>query len=197
MLHCTAQRLLPPPPPLASRVSSVTPIMGWGGGACCFFALLCSRGEKLFHAKLHSALLRYLAALCSSSVKHARLQCPLALHHEFVHLQLSTPSPTGKGLNPAPTKAVVLPVCVPPSTRCNRGETIIRCAARATRPLSPAGAGGGCAPCDSGPCVCCRRSRRDEYALCRPRDPTALSSRRWQRVCALRPMCGPQQSSFC
>jgi hypothetical protein len=49
----------------------------------------------------------------------------------------------------------VRPMCVPPAARRDRGGTSTRCAARATRPPSPAGAGGGCAPC--GPRVCRRR----------------------------------------
>jgi hypothetical protein len=37
------------------------------------------------------------------------------------------------------------------------------------------------------------RSLRDEHALCRPRDATALSSQRWRRARAVRPMCVPSQ----
>jgi hypothetical protein len=50
----------------------------------------------------------------------------------------------------------VRPMFVPPAVRRERGRTSTRCAACATRPLSPAGNGGGHAPC--GPRVC-RRQR--------------------------------------
>jgi hypothetical protein len=74
----------------------------------------------------------------NSQNKHGRLQCPLTLHYDrdFVHPQPSTPSPTGNGLNSAPTKG-----------------------AHRTAHVYAAG--------------CASRSRRDEHALCRPRDAAA------------------------
>ncbi len=113
----------------------------------------------------------------------------------------------------------------PPAAHRDRGGTSTRCAARATRPPSPAGASTGGATC--GPCLCRRRcvasaaeraravplarrdrsprpamaegtrraahvcaagsasrSWRDEHALCRPRDTTTPPhpSRRWRRL---------------
>jgi hypothetical protein len=50
---------------------------------------------------------------------------------------------------------VARPMCVPPAARRDRGGTSTCCAARSAQPPSPAGAGGGRAPC--GPCVCRRR----------------------------------------
>jgi hypothetical protein len=51
----------------------------------------------------------------------------------------------------------VRPVRVLPAAHRNRGGTITRCAARATRPPCPTGAVCGRSPCD--PCVCRRRHR--------------------------------------
>jgi hypothetical protein len=83
---------------------------------------------------------------------------------------------------PQPVLAV-LPMCVPPPVLCDRGGTSTLCAARATRPPLPAGAGAGPAEGARSPAFVCTaggvsRSQRDEHALCRPRDATALSTAR-------------------
>ncbi len=80
----------------------------------------------------------------------------------------------------APARAVRL-VCVPPAARRDRCGRSTRCAAFATRPPSPAGAGGGCSPCGS--FVCLGRRRR-----------VAIAAGRALAVTPARRDCPPQPS---
>ncbi len=87
-----------------------------------------------------------------------------------------------------PWQRTVRPMCVPPAARRERGGTSPHCAAPATRPPSPAGAGGERVPC--GRCVCRRRrvasvagrapARRDSL----PQPALVEGARRAAHVCA-------------
>ncbi len=76
------------------------------------------------------------------------------------------------------------PMCVPPVAHRDRGGTGTPCAYRATRPPSPAGAGGGLAPC--GPCVCRRLRIAIKASQARAMPPARRDnpppSRRWCRA---------------
>ncbi len=89
----------------------------------------------------------------------------------------------------------VRPMCVQPAASHDHGGTSTCGAARATRPPSPAGTGGGCTPCC--PCVC--RRRRVAIAAGRARAvPPARRDRpswRWRRARAGPPICVPPAAS--